>query len=268
MTVTTTNSPAQTTLRLEGAPNFRDLGGYATTDGRTVRRRRLFRSEGLSSLTANDLDTIRHLGIRLVCDVRAQNERDAHPSRWPDGQAVDVLHLDISNDLRAANETLRRILISDVSEKGAREVMFQTYRLMPRAFVGRLATLVDRILAEEGLPAVIHCTAGKDRTGFVSAMLLLALGVSMETVYCDYLLTAELCDLKRMAASSASAIAASLGRMPDPAVAHALSAVCREYLDTAFESLEAEFGSIDTYLQQAGGLTAEKCQRLQARLLE
>lgn len=254
-------------LRLEGAPNFRDLGGHPGHDGRRVKRRHLFRSEGLAHLTARDHDQIRKLGIRLVCDLRSEHERGLHPSIWPADQAADHLHFDISADMRAANPVFRQILLDDPSEAGARRMMLHTYQTLPGAFAGHLREIFDHLLAGR-LPVVVHCTAGKDRTGFLSAMLLSALGVPETSIYEDFLMTMKFIDQDRMAEAVGPVMEKLLGKPVERGVLAAINGVTEEYLDTALETVRASHGSVDAYLEQVGGLDARKRARLAALLLE
>jgi protein-tyrosine phosphatase len=253
--------------RLTGAPNFRDLGGYAASDGRRVKLQRVYRSGALADLTDTDLEQILDLDIRLVCDLRSEHERRLFPSRWPAGHSTDTLQFDISADMRALNDTLRRTLLDDPSEKGAHAMMRHAYRLFPKAFAPRLHELFDYLL-DDGLPLLLHCTAGKDRTGFVSAILLTALGVPRETVYSDSLLSAEYCDLEQLALSVTPLMAQLLGREPELRTINAINGVSPEYLDASFAAVVEDYGSVDAFLEHAGGLNAEKGQRLRDLLLE
>ena len=256
------------TPRLTGAPNFRDLGGYAARDGRRLRHRRLYRSDALTRVTAGDMRILDGLPIVVLCDVRSARERAACPNGWPSDQAIECLHLDVSNDLRAANAVLMRVLTENCTASDANQVMLATYRSMPRAFVGRLAQIVDRLLASPERAVIVHCTAGKDRTGFVCAILMLALGIDRDTVFEEYMLTAARCDVHSLAAASADAIAAVIGRQPNEEFNLALAGVSEEYLQLALATVDSEFGSIEGYLQTAGGLDPERRAQLQDLLLE
>jgi protein-tyrosine phosphatase len=256
------------TPRLVGAPNFRDLGGYAAHDGRRLRHRRIYRSDALTRLTPGDRQILDSLPIGVLCDVRSARERAACPNSWPSGYQIECLHVDVSNDMRAANTTLMRVLMENCTERDAYEVMLATYRSMPRAFVGRLAHIVDRLLASPEQAMLIHCTAGKDRTGFLCAMLMLALGVDRDTVFEEYMLTAARCDVHGLAAASADALAAAIGRETSPEFNLTLAGVSEEYLQLALDTVDLEFGSIDGYLQTAGGLDHRRRAQLQDVLLE
>jgi protein-tyrosine phosphatase len=254
-------------IRLSGAPNFREVSSYKTPDGRKIRTGNIFRSDSLARLTDDDVQLLDGLGIGSLIDLRSVSERQAHPNRWPSRDGVETLHLDISNDLRAAESTMNRILAEDMTARGAREVMRETYRRMPRAFAARLSHVFDRLLA--GKPVLVHCTAGKDRTGFVTAMIMSALGVERGAIYEEYLLTTKQCDIRQIAAGSAKAIAAAMGRADiDFDFVLVLSGVTPDYLDLSYGAIDEEFGSIGAYLQAAGGLDAEKRAQLKRLLLD
>ena len=254
-------------IRLAGAPNFRDVIGYQGADGRKLSAGKIFRSDSLARLTTQDLELLDGLGIGTLIDLRSPREREAFPNLWPAKPEIEILHLDISNDLRASESTLNRILAADLSASGAREVMRETYRRMPGAFVGRLDQVFTRLLA--GNPLLVHCTAGKDRTGFVTAMIMCALDIERDAIYEEYMLTTKQCDVRRIAQGSAKAIAAAMGRPDiDFDFVVVLSDVEPGYLDLSFSTIDEEFGSIDNYLKVAGGLDANKRTQLQRLLLE
>lgn len=253
-------------LRLEGASNFRDFGGGVTAGGRRVRRGLLYRSERLSQLSDTDLERLLPLGIALVCDLRGERERKRNPSRWPPGYQPDQLVLDLSADLRAGNEALRRLIEADPSPRGARQVMIETYRMLPGNAAAGLRELFKRLGDGTG-PVLIHCTAGKDRTGFICASILHALGVAYEDILADYLLSAERIDLEALAPTTAELLHSMLGLHLDGEALAAVNGVAREYLDAAYAAASARFGSFDAYLE-AAGLDGATRERLHVRLLK
>lgn len=253
---------------LAGAPNFRDMGGYRARDGRRVRHYLVFRSEGLTELTPDDLDVVRELGIRLICDLRSERERKQQASRWPEESPVSSLHLNITADLRAGHGTMTRILLESPSAEGATQAMLATYRHFPTAFSGRLPQLFEQILAGKSLPLVFHCAAGKDRTGFVAALLLSALGVPREDIIEDYLLTNRHWNGPRSEAALRQTFFDTFGAEPPAAVIQPLMAAKEEYLAAAFHAIEEQYKTVETYLEQAAGLGAARRRALQHSLLE
>jgi protein-tyrosine phosphatase len=243
-------------LPLEGAVNFRDLGGYETADGRRVRWRTVFRSDALSALTARDHATLRSLGVRLVCDLRLPGERRHAPSALPEDAGIERFEpgfiprgtLDMLASLRAG--TLH-------GEAIIKEVIGH-YWHMPRDHGETYSRVFRRLTEPEARPAVIHCTSGKDRTGFTAALVLLALGVPLETVFEDYLLTN---DYRRDVST--------LLNLPLSAEDMAiLTSARRDYLQSAIDSMIDQHGSIEHYLRLGAGVDDALRARLREALLE
>ncbi len=255
-------------LRLIGAPNFRDLGGIPTRDGRRVRNGQIFRSDDLSRLTTDDFEILTPLAIRLICDLRGAIERTERPSRWPEALATERLHANLSPDLQVGHGFHGALLQDDPSADNARLMMLETYRRLPKNSMAGIRSIFGRLAAGE-LPALIHCTAGKDRTGFICACLLHTLGASPETIMSDYLVTVSRLDLDMMAASIGGLLQQMLHlQKPLPRAAlDVINSVVPEFLIAAFDAVDAQFGSMDQYLQAAGIDAALRLQ-LQDQLLE
>src|SRR5712675_2663217 len=171
-------------LNLAGANNFRDLGGYPARDGRAVRWRQIFRSNHLGHLTEADIEVLRGLGLRSAFDFRGTEERVAAMCGV---EEITVHSLPIEPTVVA---TLRARLVNGValSSADALDVMRDSYRNYVRQNTPSFRALFAHLL-EDRAPLVIHCTAGKDRTGFACALILHALGVPDQTIAEDYLLT-------------------------------------------------------------------------------
>ena len=176
-------SPARH-LNLSGASNFRDLGGYPTSDGRTVRWRQIFRSNHLGHLTDDDVAVLRELGVRSAFDFRGTEERAAALCGMPE---ISVHSLPVEPTVVAA---LRAIAAAGtpLSTDHAVEVMRDSYSGYVQNNTQHFRTLFAHLL-EDRAPLVIHCTAGKDRTGFACALILHTLGVPEDIISEDYLLT-------------------------------------------------------------------------------
>jgi protein-tyrosine phosphatase len=258
----------QRVIPLQGGRNFRDLGGYATAEGRRVRWGQVFRSGVMSYLTDRDHETLRPIGIRTVCDFRTLRERQREPLRWGSA-SVDVLNWDYD----ARHVSLRGYLSDTAfSPETARNTMLTLYRKIPQVFRTQYAALFDQ-LSSGSLPLVFNCSAGKDRTGLAAALLLAGLGVPRDQIMADYVLTDAVVDLeKELFAHSQS----SAGIGDDRSYLERVSVEARmpllkalpEYLDAAFEQLEADHGSAADFLREALGVGEEKLERIRARLLE
>jgi protein-tyrosine phosphatase len=245
------DSPARH-LNLAGASNFRDLGGYATRDGRTVRWRQIFRSNHLGHLTEDDAAVLRSLGVKSAFDFRGAGERTEALCSIPD---ITVHSLPVEPTVVAA---LRAIAAggTPLSADHAVEVMRDSYRSYVQQNTPRYRALFAHLL-EDRAPLVIHCTAGKDRTGFACALILHTLGVPDEVISEDYLLTNR---FYRRDPNSGS-------DLPDH-VKQVLGRVQPVFLSAAFEAIDADYGNLETYLKDGIGLGAAERTALTARYLQ
>lgn len=238
-------------LALQGASNFRDLGGYPTADGRTTRWRHIFRSNHLGQLTVADIEIVRALGVRSAFDFRGVEERTAGVCVVNE---IAVHSLPIEPTVVAAlrAELARGSLTAPV----ALELMRESYRNYVRHNTASFRTLFGHLL-EDRAPLVIHCTAGKDRTGFASALILHALGVADEVIAEDYLLTNQ--HYKRDATAATD--------LPED-VRNAIGNVDASYLAAAFEAVGKEYGDLETYLRDGLKLGTPEQTALKARYLQ
>ena len=237
-----------TPFTLAGAPNFRDLGGYRTADGKaTVRRHHLFRSDHLGNLAADDIQLLSgKLRERVrVLDLRGVTERETAVCVL-EGVQVHSLSIEptIVQTLAALTDAGHELTRAQVVGH-----MQDTYRGFVRHNTHRFASLFGHLLESDG-PLVFHCTAGKDRTGFAAALILLALGVSRDDVMRDYLLTNQ-----RLKPKSEWK-----GLTPD--VASVLYRVQSECLDAAFDEVHQQYGNVDSYLRKGLGLREADLARL------
>jgi protein-tyrosine phosphatase len=238
-------------LALQGASNFRDLGGYPTTDGRTTRWRHIFRSNHLGNLTAADMGIIRALGIRSAFDFRGLEERAAGVCVVKE---ITVHSLPIEPTVVAAlrAELARGKLTAPV----ALEIMRESYRNYVRHNTHSFRMLFGHLL-EDRAPLVIHCTAGKDRTGFASALILHALGVPDDVIAEDYLLTNR---HYRRDPSNASDLPAD--------VLDAIGSVNASYLAAAFDAVSGDYGNVEAYLRDGLKLGPAERTALKERYLQ
>ncbi|QDP25812.1 tyrosine-protein phosphatase [Bradyrhizobium cosmicum] len=244
------DSPARH-LSLQGASNFRDLGGYPTADGRTTRWRHIFRSNHLGQLTAEDIEVVRALGVRSAFDFRGVEERAAGVCVVNE---IAVHSLPIEPTVVAA---LRAELVAGrLTAPVAIEIMRESYRNYVRHNTNSFRALFGHLL-EDRAPLVIHCTAGKDRTGFASALILHALGVPDEIIAEDYLLTNT--HYKRDATAATD--------LPDD-VRNAIGSVETSYLAAAFAAVDSEYGDLETYLRDGLKIGPQEREALRARYLQ
>ena len=231
---------------LSGTTNFRDLGGYVGHNGRLVQWRKLFRSDHLGALSQGDIVSLSDMGLARVADFRGTDERQQHACAMP-GVTVHSLPIDPSvvQSMKAHLATGSQLNAQDTVR-----LMAQTYRAFVHDHSHRFAALFA-LLLESDSPLVFHCTAGKDRTGFAAAMILLSLGVPRDVVMQDYLLTN------------------AHYKMPDPGESdiprEALEVLWRvqaTFLDASLEAVDADFGGVQNYLVQQLQVGPREQQRL------
>jgi len=240
---------------LSGTTNLRDLGGYATTEGRRVRWGAVFRSSSLATMTDDDVKTFSSLGIRTICDFRGEDERQAAPSRLPEQSPPRVVHLGIRPKVGGP---LREILrTGQTSGIDVRQLIIDAYRAYAQDHVEQYRGLFAELLRRDTHPLLFHCAAGKDRTGYAAAIVLSALGVPRQTVFEDYELTNHYWKGT-----------SSLPGTVDVSVRAPLLKADPAYLESAFVGIDEAFGSMAGYLRDGLGMDAGAIQHLRAMLLE
>jgi len=251
-------------LHLATAPNFRDVGGYRTADGQWVKPGLIFRSDQLNRLSDRDLAAIDALGPSLVVDLRTQSERDREPDRIPPrGRA---LVLDVAADASGTlGGDMRQAQAAIASGRGAEMLVsanrdFVTLPSARAAYTALLRRLIDG--GQE--PVIYHCTAGKDRTGWATAVILTLLGVPRETVMEDYLRSNAYLQAKNDA--TMKALAAS-GAGINPAFLEPVLTVRPEYLQSAFDEVDRKYGSMEAYARDGLGLSALDIAMLRRKYL-
>jgi protein-tyrosine phosphatase len=249
---------------LKGASNFRSLGGLCATDGRYIRPYALMRAERLSNLTAEDWEFLASVGLATVCDLRGGVERERHPNRMPAHVTARVLTLNMSNDMRGDPAFLNR-LARQPDGIGAEGLMLEIYQRLPEQAVRPLRTLFSALLADAA-PVLIHCTAGKDRTGFVVAVILAALQIPITMIYQDYLLSSSWPGAAHHRPSLSRWLEPVVAPEMMPSVLDALLQVRRAYLDAALAAVDREFGTMSRYLGECG-LDIWSLEQLRMRLL-
>lgn len=243
-------------IALPGATNFRDLGGYVGHQGQTVRWRVLFRSDHLAGLTPEGVQGLQGLGVKRSADFRGVQERLAAAYHW-EGLHTYALPVEPTVVQKALALVQAGGSISPAETVGFME---DTYRSFVLQNADHFAQLF-RLLLEEETPTVFHCTAGKDRTGWAAALILEALGVARADIETDYLLTNQ---YYQRPASMASRAAQAVPQE----VLNVLWRVQPEFLASAYEMVEREHGSMQTYLREVIQLDEAALNALRARYLQ
>lgn len=251
------------------AANARDVGGYATRDGSTVRTGFVYRSNALNTLTDADKQKLVALGITDIVDVRSPNEVAASPDSLPPVRYTKRPIWDPDNDFYL---TVNRIIGSGPAAQQqalgggkAARMMQDYYRWMiTDAAARRQVGSTLRDIATSSTPLLFHCTSGKDRTGLISAVLLTALGVPERTVFQDYLASNS-----RLAASNQAQMKylVDRGLVTDPALFTPVLGVQRDFLAASFDQIRRSYGSFDRFLDRGLGVDAVTVKALRAKML-
>jgi protein-tyrosine phosphatase len=256
------DAEAERLVPLEGALNVRDVGGYPTADGGRVRTGRLFRGDHLAELTEADVEALAGLGLRAVVDLRRLDEVEERPSRLP----TTVVHRHwhpIGGDAGNYDTWLDRLVDGDIARDPVGH-MITDYEWMVTERAGVFGEVVDRIADDDNLPLLYHCTAGKDRTGITTALVLSVCGVERETILDDYELTNTYRANRRVAQlrSELEAKGVDVDR-----VAPYFGAP-RPALETTLALLDSRAGSVRGWLTGPAGVSEAALERLVANLVE
>lgn len=245
-----------------GIHNFRDFGGYASRFGGKVRVGRLFRSGQHKDATPQDLAMVSQLGLAHIVDLRSDSERALYPcARAEDHQAEVVFtpgnslglasHVDAAQGVRTADQ--------------AHAAMVELYQHMPfRPVLQDTMRRYFEVLAQGKGPSLVHCLAGKDRTGLAVALVQHQLGVHSDDMMADYLLTNQAGDADARIAAGAEAVRANFGPDMDDGAVRTLMSVHPDYLEAAF----AAMGDLDLYVQETLRVTPEMQAALRQALID
>ncbi|MDP3673782.1 MAG: tyrosine-protein phosphatase [Novosphingobium sp.] len=250
-------------IALSLAPNFRDVGALPVMGGRTLRPGMLYRSEAVLDPTPDDAVKIRGCGIRMVFDLRSGVEALRAPNEFWEQEGIEHCNLDLLSGFPRDHNPWA-VLRDDPSRAGGAALMHALYAGMPRAALSHLPRLFDAAALGK-VPLLVHCTAGKDRTGFMIAMLLAALGVEAAAIEADYMASAGRKTAVAREATRHMARSYVGGEIGDDAIEEIMG-VKPSYLAASFAAIEADFGGIDAYLARVG-LDPARRSAFQAKLI-
>jgi protein-tyrosine phosphatase len=222
-------------LPMQGAYNVRDVGGYKTDDGKMVKWGSVFRSGDLNQLTNADKIYLENIGIKTIVDFRDHDEKAAAP---------DTLLDTVINRLDYPIATGSITQVAQTAEENM-QLLVEGNRIFVTDFKDEYKSFFAALMNKENLPLLFHCSAGKDRAGFATALFLSALGVDRETIIQDYLLSGIYVEEKY--ASHVSAF---------PYLAPVFT-VYREYIEAAFDTIDSQYGGVDNYLSKELGVDLE-----------
>lgn len=248
-------------LPLQGAVNFRDLGGYKTLSGQHVKWGKAFRSDGLSKLNAGDLNYLtRKVGLRLDCDLRGASETQPQPDRLPEDGSVHRVNFPIDVDMKAVQAALQKPASAQDDDAAAAKGYMDLADEKAASVIG---PLLKQYANPANFPIVTHCAAGKDRTGVATAILLSLLGVPRETVVAEYTLT-NLVVARMVEAENKDLLAQG----QKPLTLSPMWLAKKEWIEATLKHLDDKYGSIDNYLITACKLDRATIKKIRTNLLE
>ena len=253
-------SPKEATVRLviealnpdmKSLINFRDFGGLSTLDGRRVRSDRLYRCGQLSGVSETDLRGIIGLDFSVIADLRYLDEQQSHRSPWPEHYAVRIVSHGSYREAEAPHEALVRE--GRLNRQTVMEFYLELNRELPFDPLYRpvFSQAIQR-LASDGGRILVHCAAGKDRTGVLAALILHCLGVPREAIVSEYLLSARQASLMALAGPLQASAKQRHGQVLSDDAVMMLLGVEATYIEAAFASIESQCGSVENYLAETG----------------
>ncbi|MBC1553342.1 tyrosine-protein phosphatase [Listeria booriae] len=251
------------TIPLEGCFNFRDLGGYVNTAGKTVKWGKLYRSSLLTNITEKDKDTLEKLGVSWICDLRSTSEIAAKPT--PALAHIKNRHIPIGTAKNESTES-QKIDIPD-DHRVYEPLMGESYRVFAQSKDG-FREIFNDIIEKEEVPFLFHCTAGKDRTGVLGALLLKLLDIPENTILADYELTNQYADNILGEMQGLVNAFSNSEKKIDLENFRPMAEARPAYLEIAFDEMQKEYGSVDAYLEKGIGITPSEKAKFQTMMLE
>ena len=253
-------------LPFTGAHNFRDLGGYKTEDGRRIKWGKIYRSDNLHSLTDEDVKYLSRLNIKSVVDFRSDEERESEPDRLTPDMTQVLLPIKFQPK-ELDDETLKNLMKNlTFGTLDSSNLLTDFNIVIVKDFADEYKKFFRHVIENNAEPIVFHCTAGKDRAGFASAMILTVLGVPREKVIEDYLLTNTY--VKDHVDSEMLEIELKTFFRADTDNLRKINLVAERYIQAAFDTIDSEWGGMDNYISKALSLTEEDILKLQNFYLE
>lgn len=261
-------APGQS-IGIASVPNLRDLGGYQTRDKSIVIKGLVYRSDQLTKISPADMKKFVRLNLKNIYDLRTKEEREIRPDELPPN--VKYSWLDVLADSPQAGPAVLEKLIKNPKEANATlgggkiENLFQnSYRQFITLPSAKLAyhKLFLAFTDRKNLPALFHCTTGKDRTGWAAAALLSLLGVPKDVIMQDYLRSNEY-----ILPAYKKEIDAFVAAGGDKRIPLAIFGVKKEYLNAAFNEMETKYGSIENYFSKALNINAAQQKAIREILL-
>ncbi len=246
-------------IAMAGTPNFRDVGGLPTANGKTVKWNKVYRCGDMGMLSDNDLSLIQALRIKTVVDFRNDTEIAQSADKYPEGESIQRIHANIGSTGNDAsmNQLFSVILDPNANAESAHEVMRQLYVNFARSMPDFKPLFDEFFKADQ--PLLFHCTAGKDRTGVASALFLYALGVDETTIIEEFYLSNRYTrnieiDHPMLSKANMEVLDVIMGVHP-------------EYIEAYFKTLREKYGSIDKAMEKELGIDEAKRNKLREKYL-
>lgn len=251
-------------LTLDGGINFRDLGGYANAQGKTVKWRKLLRCGHLANLSAGDIDQLERLNVTQVHDFRRQEEQSQSPSAAVRADFIDDYQISIG-DISRFWEFLFE---GELTPESSHQLVVNSYGPCIEAISTPFRRFMQEILNNANNASIFHCSAGKDRTGMAAALLLSALDVPRETIIDDYLLTQKHYDSTRLVEIIEGHLRAANVESWDRAWLTPYVSVHRDNIVAFLDSIEGEYGSVKGFLKQGLDFSDSDLEKMQNLFLD
>ena len=247
-------------IDIQGAHNLRDLGGYHTNDGGIIKWRKIFRAGLLGKIKETEIDKMQALKLESICDFRTLAEQEATPDRWYNLEQLNRFSFPIGEGRVDKLGWIK----SRSPGAGKDHYLNKANRSYVLKHTDRFKAFFRILLDDRNYPILYHCTAGKDRTGFASFLLLNALGVDHETIQADYLLTNKY--LESFAEKASEKISKKLDVDQQHIKSIFLAKV--DYLDGALDIIAQNYGTLDMYLKDALKIGAPEIKQLKKILVD
>ncbi|AMM89182.1 protein tyrosine phosphatase [Bacillus pumilus] len=238
----------QHNIQFSKLANFREVGGLQTTDQMVIKQGMIYRSADLSRLTKQDILTFSTLGIQTICDLRTSSERKSHPPKIMEHDKI--VHIPMQPDsMMPSKWTMFRMLIAEGKSLSFTPIMKEVYQSMLYERKKEIQQLFTLLSDEKNYPLMLHCTSGKDRTGFLSALIQLAAGVPVHTVLSEYMRSNE--GVKMLVKRQERFVRMmSLYRVSKEQI-QPLLGVQQDYLEDVLKEMMDTYGSAERYLLEA-----------------
>jgi len=245
-------------INLRGTTNTRDIGGYQTSDLRTLRQGQIIRSENLSRLEASDFEKLEQVGLKTVIDLRTQKEHDQSPTVWQGENPPQFFHFPVGDSNNDWFKSQRKLMKRNrFTAEESMEHMIELYGMIAEEGPQSYSKLMDVVLDQSNWPILIHCNAGKDRAGVAVTLILEAIGVDRETIMEEFLLTNEMGRAEEKAVFLSKqrkkpSIGNKSGRGPSASAWLPIVGVAPEMLDAFYARVDEQYGSMDAFLTELG----------------